>query len=82
MNKQIKDLLDRAHTEAFQEHCECCAKTGQDPLMPYAGSLDEVFEKFAELIVRECIETLGTYEDHWTHKAQMELLKKHFGVEQ
>ena len=35
----------------------------------------------AELIVRECVEILGTYEDYWNHYEQMEMLKKHFGVE-
>jgi hypothetical protein len=38
-------------------------------------------KKFAELIVWECVETLGTYENTWTHEEQMTLLKKHFGVE-
>ena len=39
-------------------------------------------EKFAELIVRECVETLGTHEDYWTHEQSMSELKKHFGVEE
>lgn len=39
-------------------------------------------EKFAELIVRECVETLGTHEDYWTHEQSMDLLKKHFGVDE
>lgn len=42
---------------------------------------DARLQEFAELIVRECVETLGTFEDYWTHEQQMELLKKHFGVE-
>ena len=35
---------------------------------------------FAELIVRECVETLGTHEDYWTHEQCMTELKNHFGV--
>ena len=46
-------------------------------------------EKFAELIVRECVSTLGceiVYNDNYTEKNKiisdmMELLKQHFGVE-
>jgi hypothetical protein len=47
-------------------------------------------EKFAELIVRECVSTLGceiVFNDNYTEKNKiisdmMELLKQHFGVEQ
>ena len=35
---------------------------------------------FAELIVRECIETIGTFENTTSHKEQMDMLKNHFGV--
>jgi predicted site-specific integrase-resolvase len=49
----------------------------------------EKLEKFAELIVRECVSTLGceiVYNDNYTEKNKiisdmMELLKQHFGVE-
>lgn len=37
--------------------------------------------QLAELIVLECVETLGSFEKTETHEQQMELLKKHFGVE-
>ena len=47
-------------------------------------------EKFAELIVRECVSTLGceiVYNDNYTEKNKiisdmMELLKQHFGVKE
>ena len=38
-------------------------------------------QKFAELLLQEFIETLGTYEDYTPHKEQMSMLKKQFGVE-
>ena len=38
-------------------------------------------KKFAELIVRECVAILGTYEETWSYEKQMELLKKYFGVD-
>ena len=42
----------------------------------------DIHKKFAELIVKECVETLGTHEDYWTHEQSMAELKKHFGVEE
>jgi len=42
---------------------------------------DNVYEKFAELIVRECIEILGTCEDYWTHEHKMTALKRELGLE-
>lgn len=38
-------------------------------------------EKFAKLIIKECVETLGTFESEFSHEKQMYLLKQHFGVE-
>lgn len=38
-------------------------------------------EIFAELIVKDCIETLGTFENTMTFEEEMSLLKSHFGVE-
>lgn len=35
----------------------------------------------ATLIVKDCIETLGTFESDWSHERQMVALKTHFGVE-
>jgi hypothetical protein len=57
----------------------------------------EVLEKFAELIVRECLDKIETYRIpvgnsaasemacEWTHDALMEIrdeIKEHFGVEE
>lgn len=35
---------------------------------------------FAMLIVNECIETIGTFENTTSHEEQMTMLKNHFGV--
>jgi hypothetical protein len=51
--------------------------------------IDEHFdiEKFAELIVRECLETMGTnisgtFNSDWDFDTQVKYVKKHFGVEE
>ena len=81
MQALFKTLMNKAHDEAFKAHAEKCAKTGQDPFMPYAGSLDEVFEKFGELLVRECCDI---FVELRTRPADLAVLdvKKHFGVEE
>ena len=47
MNTKIKEFIEQAHTYSFQEN------RGQFVLNDFA-------EKFAELIVRECVQTLNT----------------------
>lgn len=54
MQALFKTLMNKAHAEAFKAHLENCAKTGRDPSMPYANSLDMTFAKFAELLIQEC----------------------------
>ena len=43
--------------------------------------IKEIQLRTAELIIQECIETLSTHEDYWTHEQSMTQLKKHFGFE-
>ena len=81
MNERIKDLLKQATTTHLSG----------------LGEWDEVdHEKFAELIVRECIKTIeyrapgqmGKEGEGWTNgyddglKTGAWLLKEHFGVEE
>lgn len=73
MNKLIKELTKQAGINLTPAQ--------------FSGVLeDEVcefeLEKLAELIVCECIETLGTFENTITFEEQMNLLKKHFGIKQ
>lgn len=74
MNERILELADEAYED-----------------MPGAWNIpDEFCKKFAELIVKECVSTLGceiVYNDNYTEKNKiisdmMELLKQHFGVQQ
>jgi len=62
MNPRIKQLLDQAYDEAVPE-----TWTTLSP-----EQLVRVYEKFAELIVKEC----AKFTDH------IEELYKHFGVEE
>ena len=44
-------------------------------------------EKFAELIVKECLEMMGnnisgTFDSDWDFDTQVKYVKKHFGVEE
>lgn len=41
---------------------------------------DTVYEKFAELIVRECARVYWNIDNGETHTEYVETLKKHFGV--
>lgn len=78
MNERIQELAEQARYDSKNEkHYLERVHNREITLDEYQEIYDK---KFAELIVRECVETLGTYEDDWTHAHQMELLKKHFGV--
>jgi hypothetical protein len=73
MNKRIRELHIQAQQEAFNEpiDIENCA------VEDIKGFSQQVYEKFAELIVRECIDTAF----HRGHP-DLEFLLKHFGVEE
>lgn len=94
MNELIKELKREAEALAYEEHKANCIKNGRDPSMPHANALNMTFEKFAELIVKECVNRIeqnrssGENTDSWTITRDMafhqmkEDLKKHFGVEE
>ena len=71
MNKRILKLADKAIED-----------------MPGAWNIpDEFCKKFAELIVRECMEEVMTYQHHTNPTREMvpfivEDIKQHFGVEE
>jgi len=68
MNERIKLLAEQAHVYA-----------GGHSLWCHAGDV----EKFAELIVQEC---LGIIDEEGSHEGgsirSMEVIKQHFGVEE
>ena len=78
MNERIKELLRQAYDEAVPETWTTLSSLQQG----------RVYEKFAELIVRECANHCDLLLDHkisseWsrgTHDCSR-AIKKHFGVE-
>jgi hypothetical protein len=67
MNERIKSLLAKAHLDVMED----------------LGDIDtnHVAEKFAELIVRECIDTILDCTVEYATRPQIaEELREHFGV--
>ena len=69
MNERLKELLGQAYDEAVPETWTTLS----------SEQLGRIYDKFAELIVRECIEVLkqNDYHGEWLG----EKIKQHFGVE-
>ena len=91
MNERIRELMDQAGELAYEEHKAKCLKNGLDPMMPFGNNLMAILEKFAELIVAECIFVMKSTVDEsidfdrkldetssWIESD----IKKHFGVEE
>jgi len=79
MNERIRQLADQAGAD-FMRRINYNNLEGEE-YEEDAGVIfesNESFEKFAELIVAECIRTLDQ-DDGATHHG--ELLREHFGVE-
>jgi hypothetical protein len=73
MNKRIKKLLNEATSGHEQEHDRSKVMTVSDKEM----------DKFAELIVQECGVALSPMLRDMISRGQaVELIKKHFGVEE
>jgi hypothetical protein len=73
MNERIRELHIQAQQHAFNEPIDIENCTVED----IKGFSQQVYEKFAELIVRECIRVVDK-DDGATHVR--ELLEEHFGV--
>jgi S-ribosylhomocysteine lyase LuxS involved in autoinducer biosynthesis len=70
MNERIRELLGQAYDEAVPETWTTLS----------SEQLGRIYEKFAELIVRECAE----YAEHELDMAgyKKKFMLKHFGVEE
>jgi hypothetical protein len=68
MNERIKSLIERAEYQA-QKH------SGSDWQVHVEPSREQIFEKFAELIVRECADLVADDDNAFD-------VLKHFGVEE
>ena len=77
MNKRIRELAEHAHEYALEVYDQRIATEGQGNVLFYQIRDD----KYAELIVRECIfavEDAGGIDKYHYTKA----ISKHFGVEE
>ena len=71
MNEQIQNLKDKIWTEEYW------TKPNTDKLLPAQ------LNKFAELIVRECIDTVSDCSMEYCTRPQIVIeIKEHFGVEE
>jgi hypothetical protein len=74
MNERIKSLIERAEYQAQKQ-------SGSDWQVHVEPSREQIFEKFALLLVRECIQAVdnvGGYNEEF----HMNAIKEHFGVEE
>ena len=67
MNEQIKELADTAHKQAYEIYTERLTREKADKVIFY----DIFNQKFAELIVRECVLISRTSTDGFTAGRRM-----------
>jgi len=73
MNERIRELAEQAGGEFYEGFA------GSTNFVKFA---EDDFEKFAELIVRECVEVVGDCSVQFVTRSQItEEIKQHFGVE-
>lgn len=79
MNERIKQLLGQAYDEAVPETWTTLS----------SEQLGRVYDKFAELIIKECAMIVEGFEitqevalDEYVDYEASDVLKKHFGVEE
>jgi len=75
MNERIKQLAEQAGLRFTQ--------LMSNPMVPIVDGKETDLEKFAELIVRECAETIQDFVDHRFPASEYPVrLKRYFGVEE
>jgi len=74
MNERIRELFDRAEHQALKH-------LGSDLEVYVEPSREQIFEKFAELIVRECANIANAGIDPAESHLIGDDIKEHFGVD-
>jgi hypothetical protein len=74
MNERIKSLIERAEYQAQKQ-------SGSDWEVHVEPSREQIFEKFAKLIIRECSHVYWNIDDGEIHGEYVKALKEHFGIE-
>jgi hypothetical protein len=70
----IWELMKQAGELAYEEHKAKCLEEGLDPERTVWSVTGATYEKFAELIVKECAAQCN-------HNDDMDRILEHFGVE-
>jgi hypothetical protein len=70
MNERLKHLLGHAYDEAVPETWTTLS----------SEQLGRVYEKFAELIVRECVEVVKWTPSQFPNDEYVKNIQEHFGV--
>lgn len=78
MNERIKELADQARQYA-RDHVADCKHYGY--YMEHNEIEVKFEEKFAELIVRECVEVVKWTPSLYSNDEYVKNIKTHFGVE-
>jgi GMP synthase-like glutamine amidotransferase len=84
MNERIKQLAERAHWLAIDiANDKESGEIDEDGIVlePDSSYDDDFREKFAELIVQECIEVANTYQNVGGNCYVHNMIAKQFGVE-
>ena len=77
MNKRIKELAEQAGFMLW-------GKETWNPgdVVDWSARYDEELEKFAELIIRECVEVVKWTPSQFPNDEYVKNIKEHFGVEE
>ena len=81
MNERIRELAEKSGISLSMTEFTGCLK-GQDYLVTNGNLSEMQLEKFAESIVKECINAIGP--DNYgmlTGKANCDKIKRHFGIQ-
>lgn len=74
MNERIEELAEQAKKFARKQMAHT-----MDPKLFYAKDFER---KFAELIIKECMEVANTYQNRGGNCYVDDMIAKHFGIEE
>ena len=77
MNERIREMMDKANQHAVSKYHELNHGLESTPRV-----LEIFSEKFAELIVQECMDVANTYQNRGGNCYVDDMIAKHFGVEE
>jgi hypothetical protein len=76
MNERIKELAEQANIEFTYDPTKV-------PMRAFVEAWEDEFEKFAELLINKCAETVQDFVDHRFPASEYPVrLRRYFGVEE